>query len=75
MLDTDILSLYQHEHPGVCQAVDARLGEVAIAIISVEEQLSGWYALLRQVRNSRDLARVYERFTKSVRALARMAVL
>ena len=47
-LDTDILSLYQRGHPTVCQNVVGRLSvELATTVINVEEQLSGWYALLR----------------------------
>jgi tRNA(fMet)-specific endonuclease VapC len=45
LLDTDTVSLYQHGHPLVCAAVAGRRnGAVVISIMTVEEQLSGWYA-------------------------------
>jgi hypothetical protein len=43
-VDTDILTLYQSGHPAVRQHVGRRRpGELAITVMSVEEQLSGWY--------------------------------
>jgi tRNA(fMet)-specific endonuclease VapC len=39
ILDTDTLSLFQQGHPVVCQKILAHgLGELAITVISVEEQ-------------------------------------
>ena len=48
--DTDIMTLYQHGHPVVVQHVLAHNpDELALAVISVEEELTGWYTKLRQV--------------------------
>jgi tRNA(fMet)-specific endonuclease VapC len=42
VLDTDILTLYQHGHPRVVQHVLAHpLVHLAITVISVEEELRG----------------------------------
>ena len=42
VLDTDIISLYQHDHRTVCAAVqDHPISELAITVLTVEEQLSG----------------------------------
>ena len=38
VLDTDTISLYQHDHPAVCAAVQSRpLSELAITGLTVEE--------------------------------------
>jgi len=44
VLDTDVLSLLQRGHPIVVQRCASKpASELAITVISVEEQLSGWY--------------------------------
>ena len=44
ILDTDHVSLLQHGHAKVTTAVEAHEpNEVTIAVLTVEEQLSGWY--------------------------------
>jgi tRNA(fMet)-specific endonuclease VapC len=76
ILDTDTLTLLSHGHPAVRRAVDARSPqELATTIISVEEQLTGWYTLLRQVRTAQDEADVYLRLTVTVTTLAGLRVL
>jgi tRNA(fMet)-specific endonuclease VapC len=46
VLDTDTLSLYRHGHAAVVQHTLTHPPEVlAITVITVEEQLSGWYEL------------------------------
>ena len=53
ILDTDILSLYQHGHPKVGPAVDAHpIKSLAITVISVEEQVLGWLNAARQCKRS-----------------------
>ena len=43
LLDTDMLTLFQHGHPKVsARCAAAPPGSLAITIISVEEQLLGW---------------------------------
>jgi tRNA(fMet)-specific endonuclease VapC len=76
VLDTDTVSLLQDGHPTVSAHV-SRYGpdEVATTIITVEEQLSAWYALLRRARTARQLVPVYERMTLTVRFLSRLPVL
>src|SRR5881628_2698290 len=57
VLDTDIMTLYQYGHPRVAQHVLARpVAQLAIAVISVEEELTGWYTKLRRVRKRDQLA-------------------
>jgi tRNA(fMet)-specific endonuclease VapC len=76
VLDTDTLSLYWEGHPTVCQRVQAHpAAELAITVISVEEQLTGWYTLLRQVRQPPDVARAYRRLAEAVQFHARWRIL
>jgi len=76
ILDTDTLSLLQHGHSKVSQEYGARRpADLAITVISLEEQLSGWYTLLRRARGPDDLARVYQRLIDTVRSMAPLTIL
>lgn len=76
VLDTDILTLYQFGNPSVCQHVGEHSpDELATSIITVEEQLSSWYTLLRRTKRREELARVYQRFTDNIRFLSCLQVL
>jgi tRNA(fMet)-specific endonuclease VapC len=67
VLDTDITTLYRRGHEAVMRyALTHPPEELAITVITVEEQLSGWYSLLRQARASADLTRVYDRLVETV---------
>ena len=71
ILDTDTLSLFQQGHPKVGQRCQARpFTDLAITVISLEEQLSGWYTALRKARRPDDLARAFQRLVDTVRSLA-----
>lgn len=70
-LDTDTLTLFQFGHPVVCQrAISVPDTDIFVTIISVEEQLSGWYTALRQAKQPDQIAAVYVRMTEAVRFLA-----
>jgi len=49
--------------------------ELAITVITVEEQLNGWYIQLRQPQSDAQLAAVYTRIVETTVALARLRVL
>ena len=49
--------------------------QLAITIISVEEQLSSWFTRLRRARTQRELAEGYRRLTENVRFLSRLTIL
>jgi tRNA(fMet)-specific endonuclease VapC len=67
VLDTDILSLYERGHPVVSQRVRARpTTDLAITVLTVEEQLSGWYALLRRSRTPDRVAVAYQSLAEAV---------
>jgi predicted nucleic acid-binding protein len=48
---------------------------LAVTIICVEEQLTGWYTRLRRARKREQLANVYGRLTAAVRFLARFQII
>lgn len=76
VFDTDVLSLYQLGNETVCQRIEQHdPGALAVTIITVEEQLSSWYTLRRQVKGREKLARVYDRFTDNVRCLTQLQIL
>lgn len=76
ILDTDTLSLLQCGQPPVCAAVaEHSPDDLAVTVITVEEQLSGWYSLLRQSRKPQELAGVYRRLAENVAFLARVKIL
>lgn len=71
LLDTDHLTLYQMGHPQVLQNVARRLtDQLAISVISVEEQLTGWQTALRQAKDDTRREQVYRRMALTVEALA-----
>jgi tRNA(fMet)-specific endonuclease VapC len=75
ILDTDSLTLFQEGHPTVCaEFLRHAPGEVAITVLSVEEQLSGWYTQVRQAKRPDRLAWAYRRLSESVRFLARLEI-
>jgi tRNA(fMet)-specific endonuclease VapC len=76
ILDTDCLSLLQRRHPTLVANVSSvPPDEVAVTIISVEEQPPGWYAQIRRARKPPQLARAYQQLTDNVVMLSRLAVL
>jgi tRNA(fMet)-specific endonuclease VapC len=76
VLDTDILTLFQLGHSAVCQHCASQpAGSLAISVISVEEELSGWYTRLRRAQKRDELARVYQRLTDFVTFISRLQIL
>src|SRR5262245_58219503 len=76
VLDTDIVSLYWRGNSTVRQRADAQPStDVAITVMWVDEQLAGWYTLVRQARDPRDIAHAYSQMATSVHHLARWPIL
>jgi tRNA(fMet)-specific endonuclease VapC len=76
VLDTDIVSLLQHGHQTVAMQIGKYSPEkVATTIISVEEQLSAWYTLLRRAKTARELVPVYRRMSETFQFLSRLPAL
>ena len=58
VLDTDIFTLYRRGHGAVMRhAFTHTPEELVITVSTVEEQLFGWYVLLRRAGTSVDLTR------------------
>jgi tRNA(fMet)-specific endonuclease VapC len=75
VLDTDTLQLYQDGNPKVVSRVHAvNPGERAISVVTVEEQLSGWYTQLRQAKDDQRLAWAYRCLAVTVRSLAKVQI-
>lgn len=76
VLDTDILSLFQRSHPAVTAEVRKHASaELTISVLTVEEQLSGWYKELRRATRPPVLAAVYQRMAETVRFYSRLTIL
>jgi tRNA(fMet)-specific endonuclease VapC len=76
VLDTDTLTLFQHGHAIVTARCAARPpGEVAITVISVDEQLDGRLSSIRRARRPDDLDLAYQRLIASLLSLARLPIL
>jgi tRNA(fMet)-specific endonuclease VapC len=76
VLDTDTLVLFQEGHGEVCRRVLSQpVDELAKTAITVEEQLSGWYTLLRRAKDTRQLARAYQRLVDTVQVLGQFHIL
>jgi len=76
VLDSDILSLLQSGEAEIAVRIAKRpTHEVAVSVITVEEQLRGWYTLVRRAKKPPQVARAYDRLARSVTFLSRMTVL
>ena len=66
ILDTDHASLFQRRHPRVVQRVlEIPDGDLAITIVSAEEQLRGWLNVIHKASNDR-LVKAYELFHRAL---------
>jgi tRNA(fMet)-specific endonuclease VapC len=75
VLDTDMLSLWQHDHPIVVQRVSAhRPDELAVTVITVQEQLDGWHSRLPRARTAKRISDLYRRLADTVRFLSRLPI-
>ena len=75
VLDTDTLQLFQDGNPTVVAHVSTVApGDLATSVITIEEQLSGWYPELRQAKRIERLAWAYRRLAATMRFLARIQI-
>jgi tRNA(fMet)-specific endonuclease VapC len=76
VLDTDILTLYRRGHGAVCRQVAAHApSDLAITVLTAEEQLSGWYTSLRKAVQPPQRARAYRELAESIRFLGQWPIL
>ena len=76
ILDTDTLSLFRRGDVGIMNRLQvAQPEEIAITVISVEEQLAGWYDQIRRITVSAQRAIAYQRLAETVPFLATFRIL
>jgi tRNA(fMet)-specific endonuclease VapC len=70
ILDTDHLTLFRAGHPEVVAHVAAiPASQIAVTIITVDEQLTGWYTQVRKARDPIKLASAYDGLFQVVESL------
>ncbi len=76
LLDTDHVSLDQRGHPLVRVRVQAAGSEqVAVSIITVEEQMRGWLAAVRAATTPEARATAYQRLRMAIEYFASFTIL
>ena len=76
VLDTDHISLFQRQHPIVMQHLDqVNPQQLAVTIITVEEQIKGRFKLIKQANSSIKLIRSYATLQDTVSCFNNIAVL
>lgn len=76
VLDTDTLTLFERGNAAVAAHVAEHAPEeIAISVVTVEEQLSGWYTQLRQAKGPQKLAWAYRQLAATVRFLRHVQIL
>lgn len=70
ILDTDLFSDFAAGNPRLATAILSRPARrIGIAVITVEESLTGWYSCLRSAKRPEMVARAYWRLAETVRFL------
>src|SRR4051812_2670141 len=76
VLDSDTVSLLEHGNAAVLSRVTSHPeAEISVAVIVVEESLSGWYSMIRKAKPPRQVAFAYDRLARSVSLLAGIQIL
>jgi len=76
VLDTDHISLFQRQHPIVMQHLDqVNSQQLAVTIITVEEQIKGRFKLIKQANSSIKLIRSYATLQDTVSYFNNITVL
>jgi tRNA(fMet)-specific endonuclease VapC len=71
IFDTDVLTLFQRLHPIVVRNVFYHLADdIQITSITVEEQLGGWFAMLRAARTPQQIETAHIRLSDTMRWLS-----
>jgi tRNA(fMet)-specific endonuclease VapC len=76
VLDTDMVTLLREGHPAVGRRFpETGPGEVGVTVITVEEQLAGWFALLRKSSAPEKMAFTYAMLAATVKYYAGFPIL
>ena len=75
LVDTDIFSLFQRNHPAVLSALAAHAqDDVCIATLTIEEQIGGWSALARSAKTHFQQEHATHVLTQLVSSWCRLAL-
>ena len=76
IFDTDSLSLYARGNESlIAHRTQTPVNELAVTVVTVEEQISGWYDLVRRAQNAEQLERAYLRLSQAIELLSKFPVL
>jgi tRNA(fMet)-specific endonuclease VapC len=76
ILDTDSFSLYLRGRELVCRRIVAmRPDQLALAIVTVEESLTGWYSQIRRAQRDQDVVEAYRSLHRTFDLLRSFSVL
>jgi len=76
VLDTDTFTLFREGHYEVNRRVQAHPpAKLATSVITVEEQLTGWYSLVRRARTPEQLEMAYRELAESVQLCSQVQIL
>lgn len=76
VLDTDILTLLESNHPVVRERCDSyQAQELALTVITVEEKLTGWYTLIRKAKKPEQLLHAYHRLAEAIDVVKPLRIL
>lgn len=76
VFDTDSVSLLRKHHPELSRRARAvPSADRAITVITVEEQLTGWYTYLRRATRPQQIERAYRELAEAVTYFARLPIL
>lgn len=76
LLDTDHFTLYEFGHPQVLRNIARNLASsLAVSVITVEEQLTGWQRALHKAKDDRRREQIYVRMARTVESLADWTVI
>ena len=76
ILDTDTISLVKGNYPLITGRIEkVHPNQIAIAVVTVEEMLSGWQAVLRRPISDVQVARIYEEIVSTVKLASSFSLL
>lgn len=71
LFDTDTLTLFERLHPIVVRNVFHHLADdIRVTSVTIEEQLGGWFAMLRTARTPQQVETAHTRLSETVRWLS-----
>ena len=71
LFDTDRTTVFQRMHPAVVRNVVYHLvDDIQMTSVTMEEQLSGWFTLLRSARTPFQIEQAHTRLAEAIRSLA-----